>query len=84
MLLAMLRLIRLAASPSRMMNIVKVIKLSDVKEKVVFRNAVGDELIFLHDGTWWSWYPSEHRVSGKEQLKLDKAWKRYLKRESNK
>ena len=65
------------------MKIVKVVKLSGCKDKIVFRNALGDEMTFLHNGQWWCWYPSEHKVTPKEQKKLDKAWRHYLKRKAD-
>lgn len=78
----MIRYIKAAICPDKMMNIVKVTTLSESKDKVLFKNKLGDEMTFIHDGHWWSWHPTGHRVTEAEQKKLNKAWKRYQKRKA--
>ena len=82
MLSEVIQLIRHCAHPEQKMSIVLVTIISESKDRVLFRNALGDEVEFLRDDTWWCWYPSGHKVSPEEQTKLEKAWKRHLKRKS--
>jgi len=66
---------------NKIMRIKKIVKEGKGKRKVVFENDAGERLLFSYDGEVWHWYETNHIVEPQLSKKLNKALKRWLRKE---
>ncbi len=75
----MIRFIKRLMNPDKKLRITKVVIEGGGASKVVFESIAGAKETFLYTGQVWQWYETKHIIIPELSVRLDKAYKRWLR-----